>query len=265
MTIPFTAKTPRSPRHAKRLAILGVLCVLAVNQSVAAATPVELRPAPTDDDGQITLGDLFEGAGRASSVLVAPAAAAGSTVLDAGRVQMLARQAGLTWPNAAGVRRLVVRSGPLQAPSPKPQAPGSSVEALIYTRSLAAGESIAAADIAYAPVQGHLKPADAPVDPDAVIGKAAKKALRAGAAVSVRDLASPRLIAKDDVVAVAYAAGGITLTLQGKALNHAAFGEPVQVKNPQSNKIIQAVATGPGAAVVGAGAERLRTLVAAQR
>ncbi len=233
---------------------------------VEAATPVELRAQPTDDDGQITLGDLFEGAGAASSVLVASASASGSTVLDAGRVQVAARQAGLTWTNAAGVRRLVVRSGPAaSAPASVARAGARTVEALVYTRSLAAGETIAAEDVAYAPVQAHLRPADAPADVDGVIGKAAKRPLRAGAAVGARDFASPRLIAKDDVVAVAFASGGITLTLQGKALNHAAFGEPVQVRNPQSNKIIQAVATGPGAAVVGAGAERLRTIVAAQR
>lgn len=214
----------------------------------------------------MTLGDLFEGAGSASAVLVAPGPeGGGSVVLDAGRVQAAARQAGLTWANSAGVRRLVVRGGAPVEPTAaaKPGAPAT--ETLVYTRSLAAGEVLTAADVAYGPVQAHQRPSDAPADPDAAIGKAARKPLRAGLAVSARDLASPRVIARDELVQVTYNLGGVTLTLQGRALAAASVGEPVPVKNPQSGKTIQAVATGPGAAIVGPGAERLRSGSYAQR
>ena len=218
-----------------------------------------------DSDGQVTLGDLFEGAGSASAVLVAPGPkGAGSVVLDAGRVQAAARGAGLEWPNAQGVRRLVVRAGAAPAAiaaSVRPEA--AEGEALVYTRSLAAGEVLAPEGVAYMPVQAHQRPADAPRDPDAAIGKAARKPLRAGAAVSARDLASPRVIARDEAVAVTYDIGGVKLTLQGKALAAASVGEAVQVRNLGSGKIIQAVATGPGAAVVGPEAERLRAGVLA--
>lgn len=260
--------TQRRLNHRRRGA-LGAALLLLISGTAQAGTPVELRPDPTDADGQITLGDLFDGAGAASAALVAPGPKPGaSVVLDAGKVQSAARQAGLDWANAAGVRRLVVRSGAPASASLSVAAvkPGAvAAEALVYTRSLAAGEVLTAEDVAYGPVQAHQRPADAPSDPDLVIGKAAKKALRAGSAVSARDLASPRVIARDDVIQVTYDMGGVKLTLQGKALGAASVGEAVSVRNLQSNKIIQAVATGPAAAAVGPEAERLRSGTFAQR
>src|SRR3990167_447542 len=75
-----------------------------------AATSVVLRAEVLDDDGMVTLGDLFEGAGAAGKGQVAAKPGA-STVLDAGAVQGLARRNGLAWANASGIRRIVVRSG----------------------------------------------------------------------------------------------------------------------------------------------------------
>ena len=125
------------------------------------------------------------------------------------------------------------------------------VEALVYARSLNAGDVVRAEDLTWAPTASHVVPADAPRDAEAVMGLSARKPLRAGAAVSGRDLAAARVIAKDDTVSVTYRAGGLSLALQGKALGPAAAGETVRVLNPTSKKIIEAVATGPGRAVVG--------------
>ena len=59
-------------------------------------------------------------------------------------------------------------------------------------------------------------------------------------------------------VSVAFEQDGINLVLQGKALSDAVAGEAVEVMNLQSKKTIEAVATGPGRAVVGPRAEQLR-------
>ncbi len=91
-----------------------------------------------------------------------------------------------------------------------------------------------------------------------MVGQAARRPLRAGTAVSLADLSAPKVIKKDEMVQVAYAAGGIKLVLQGKALTGAAVGEVVDILNPVSKKTIQAVATGPGEAVVGPEAERAK-------
>lgn len=236
---------------------------LALGSAALAAQPVSLKAAPTDADGTITLGDLFDNAGEASSSVVAAGPkAGGSVVLDASRVQTAARSAGLVWANPSGLRRIAVRGGsaPVQASVAPATAAGQAVgaEVLTYARSLSAGELLAAEDLVWAAVV--RAPADAPRDADAVIGLAARKPLRAGAAVSARDLGAARVIAKDDPVSVHYRSGGITLSLQGRALGAAAVGETVRVLNAQSKSIVEAVAAGPGLAVVGPQAEALKSV-----
>jgi flagella basal body P-ring formation protein FlgA len=82
----------------------------------ALAGPVTLKANPVDDDGRVTLGDLFDGAGGAASVVVGRRAGP-SIVFEAAQLQSLARQAGLHWANPAGLRRVVVRST-MTAPPP---------------------------------------------------------------------------------------------------------------------------------------------------
>ena len=101
-------------------------------------------------------------------------------------------------------------------------------------------------------------PMDAPRDADAVIGLAAKRPLREGAAVQSRDVAAAQVIKTGDLVTITYEDGGISLSLQGKAMAAAATGELFAVQNPLSKKIIQAVATGPGSAAVGPQAQSLQ-------
>ncbi|OYX14211.1 MAG: flagellar biosynthesis protein FlgA, partial [Brevundimonas diminuta] len=73
----------------------------------ALAGPVNLLPDPVDDDGRITLGELFDDAGAASNVVVGRRAGA-NAVLEASQVQIAARRAGLEWSNPTGLRRIVV-------------------------------------------------------------------------------------------------------------------------------------------------------------
>jgi flagella basal body P-ring formation protein FlgA len=234
-------------------ALFAVACVA----PALAAQPVALRPAPVDADGAITLGELFEGAGEAGAVVVARAD--GGAVLDAGRVQAAARAAGLSWPNAAGLRRIIVRAAASDASL---AARPADAEALVYVRSLKAGEVVGADDVAWAPVA--YAPADAPQDAEAVIGLAARKPVRAGTAVAAADLGAARVVARDDTISVRFRSAGVSLALQGKALNAAAVGEPVRVLNPQSKIVIEAVAAGPGLAVVGGEADALKTRLASR-
>ena len=101
-------------------------------------------------------------------------------------------------------------------------------------------------------------PADAPRDSEVVIGLAAKRPLREGAAVSLRDVAAAQVIKSGDLISITYDDGGISLTLQGKAMAAAAAGDVFAVQNTLSKKIIQAVATGPGSAAVGPQARSLQ-------
>lgn len=238
------------------------LCLAFAASAALATAPVTLRENPVDDDGLVTLGELFEGAGAASDIVIARRAGP-TVVLDAGMVQSRASQAGLVWSNPRGLRRVVVRQGSTapSAPSSASAAarPGETVEVLTFTRSLAAGDIVRPEDVAWTEVQAHRAPVGGPADAGEVIGLSARRALRSGTPVLTRDLAQPQVIARNDLVQVTYADQGLTLTITGRATRDAAIGEPVPVLNLQSGRTIEAVATAPGQALVGPAARTFRT------
>ena len=116
--------------------ILGAVSALML-AGAAVAGPVTLKANPVDSDGRVTLGDLFDGAGAVSDVLIGTRAGP-SVVFEAGQLQSLARQSGLDWANPTGLRRVVVRnaaaaptSGP---PAPRPSAAPDSAAPIMAAR-----------------------------------------------------------------------------------------------------------------------------------
>jgi flagella basal body P-ring formation protein FlgA len=220
-----------------------------------AGQAVTLKADTADADGTVTLGDLFDGAGQAAGVPVATRQGA-SVALNAYAVQLAARRAGLEWANAEGLKTIVVHGGPALAAASASAAKGN-VEVLTYARSLSAGEIIQPTDLVYAKVAAV--PADAPSDADQVIGQAAKRPLRAGAAVQSRDAGAAMVIKAGDIVTVSYDADGVSVSLQGKAMGAAGVGEPLAVQNTTSKKVVQTLVTGPGQAVVGPAADQMKS------
>ena len=242
------------------ISILALALGLLAGPGPAVAAAVDLRPDLAAPGGRVTLGDLFEGASGASGVLVASGGeAGGSLVLDARQVQAVAAANGLQWANARGLGRLIARVQSNPAPLGRRAA---TAEVLTYARDFAAGEVVQPEDIVWAAPSGFGAPIDTPRDARSVIGQAARRPLRAGTSVSLADLSAPKVIKRDEMVQVAYAAGGVRLLLQGKAMGGAAIGEVVDIQNPASKKIIQAVASGPDEAVVGPEAERIKAAAA---
>ena len=266
---------------------MAIAFCIALVAGPAFAGPVTLRPQPVDEDGRVTFGDLFDGAGSAANVVIGTRTGP-SVVFEAGQLQGLALRSGLQWANPRGLNRVVVREGSA-SPAPAPAAvltpvsttktpagavpvralaassattaarPGATVDVLTYARNLSTGDLIQPEDVVWSTVQAHMAAGGAPQDADQVIGLSAKRALRAGAPVSARDLASPQVIARNDLVEVAYVVGGVKLTVTGRATRNASIGEAVSVLNTTSNRTIDAVATGPGQAVVGPAAQSARS------
>ncbi len=250
---------------------LALACGLLLAAGPALAGPVTLRPNPVDDDGRVTFGDVFDGAGAAANTVLADRTGP-SVVFEASQLQGLALRAGLQWGNPMGLRRVVVRQGAAQPAAPSSTAtraaaapgaqsvarPGASVEILAYARNINVGDVVQPEDVVWSTVQAHQAPSGAPRDADQVIGLSARRALRAGAAVAVRDLTAPQVIARNDMVEVAFLSGGVKLTITGRATRDAALGESVPVMNPSSNRTIDAVAVGPGRAVTGPAAQAAR-------
>ncbi|MDO9474251.1 MAG: flagellar basal body P-ring formation chaperone FlgA [Caulobacter sp.] len=239
-----------------RTALLLSFCA-ALAASPALAGQVTLKADVADSDGRVTLGDLFDGAGAAGDYVIATRTGP-TVVLDAAAVRVFARRAGLDWSNPNGLRRIVVRGG---AAASAPAGRGN-VEVLTWARSLNAGEIVQPQDLMWGKALGA--PSDAPRDADAVIGMAARRPLREGATVSQRDVTAQQVIRAGEMVLITWSSGGITLSLQGKAMSAAAVGQTFNVQNPASKKLIEAVATAPGQAVTGPEAQRLKAAGSAQ-
>ena len=193
--------------------IFGAIAAL-MAAGAAVAGPVTLKANPVDSDGRVTLGDLFDGAGSASDVLVGTRVGP-SIVFEAGQLQSLARQSGLAWANPTGLRRVVVRNA-TTAPTTAPPAPGSPATAASVAPVVTAG----------------LQPG--------------------------RATFADRVITRNDMVEVAYVVGGVRVTVTGRAEGNAAAGQPLVVRNLQSGRSIDAVATGPGQALAGPAAQQAR-------
>jgi flagella basal body P-ring formation protein FlgA len=250
----------------RRSASLGLVLALVLAAAPAfAGQRVALKDGLSVPGAEVRLGDLFEDAGAASGVIVARATGP-TLILDAARVQAIAAANGLEWRNPNGYRELVVKTG-FAAPAPAAAAPAAMtaaetvrapappaermVEALTWAHDLSAGDVVRPEDVIWAKVPARLVPHDAERDPDAAVGQAARRALREGAPAAVHDLAPPRVIRRDQDVEVVFLQDGIRLVLTGRALADAAVGDPVSVLNVQSKKTIDAVASGPGQAVIG--------------
>ncbi len=233
--------------------IAAVLAALAA--PALAGQSVTLKAQTADADGVVTLGDLFDGAGAAGRTPVATRAG-GSVVLNARAVQMAAYRAGLDWANAEGLKSIVVSSAAGGGPGATPAQRGN-VDVLTYARNLLAGEVVQPADLVWG--KAAAAPSDAPSDPDVVIGLAAKRPLRAGAAVAARDVAAAQVIKAGETITVVFQADGVSLSLEGKALAAGGVGETISVQNPASKKTILAVVAGPGQAMVGPGADLLKS------
>jgi flagella basal body P-ring formation protein FlgA len=224
-----------------------------------AGEPVTLK-ADTHASGAVTLGDLFDGAGPAAEIVVAPAIKpGGALVLDAGLVRQAAANAGLTWINARDIGKVVVR-GDAQgrtANTPVAARAASPIQVLAYAHNIETGEIIQADDLTWSK-EAVSSPAGAPRDADQLIGKQARRPLREGAAASTRDVSGAIIIKKDDLVTVHFDEGGVSLTMQGKAMGQASVGDAVSVMNTSTKKVIQTIASGPDQAVIGPEAERIR-------
>ncbi len=241
--------------------LLAALLIFALPTAALASETVELKDQPASHGAVITLADLFDG--TTSTVRVGRAApTGGEAVLDAGKVQAIAAEAGLAWPNEHGQRRIAVVSlGAAEAPAAGVVVTGKRStlhhpQALAYARNIQAGEILSASDLVWS--TEAIGGADALGDPDRAVGKVARRPLRAGAAASARDLSSPRVVKRDEAIEVAFEDDGISLTMHGKALADATVGDEIPVMNTDSKKTIQAVVTGPGHAALGPAADALK-------
>ena len=132
----------------KKASLLLSLMTLAA-ATPALAGPVTLKANPVDEDGRVTLGDIFDGVTGSAAQVVVGSRAGPSIIFEAGALQAQALRAGLRWDNATGLSRVVVRAAS-SAPTGAEAAAGpaiASVRPALTPRAAAASRAIARNDM----------------------------------------------------------------------------------------------------------------------
>ncbi len=127
-----------------------------------------------------------------------------------------------------------------------------TAEAVVPTRPIAQGEVLKSEDVR---IERRAKTEAASIE--AIVGLAAKRALKPGEAIRASDVMRPELVARNESVTIAFEVPGMVLTALGKALDSGAQGDVISVLNVQSKRTIQATVRERGRVTVTAATPRL--------
>lgn len=130
-------------------------------------------------------------------------------------------------------------------------------EVPVLTSRVLRGDIIKSTDIKWVRLRADRVQTDVLTHLDDLIGMTPKRGLRANVPVRVNDVQRPRLVEKNDLVTIVHHVPNMILTAQGKALQHGADGDIVQIKNAQSTQVIEAEVIGPGRVAVRTVAQQL--------
>mgnify|MGYP001766392949 CR=1 FL=1 len=135
-----------------------------------------------------------------------------------------------------------------------------TVEVVTLTRALARGDVAGRDDVTLERLPRRQAGAQRSVDPEQIVGLAARRALRVGQVVSTGDFSRPLVISRGETVTIVYETPVLTVTSRGQALAAGAVGDLVDVVNPQSKRTIHATVAGPGKVVVTAGQKAVASI-----
>lgn len=108
---------------------------------------------------------------------------------------------------------------------------------LIPAKSVVATDQVA---LVQAAIDGAL------TDPAAAVGREARVTIYPGRPLRAADLTAPALVERNAVVPLVFAAGGLTILAEGRALDRAGAGEPVRVMNLASRTIVSGIVAHDG-------------------
>ena len=113
--------------------------------------------------------------------------------------------------------------------------------------TLAAGTILSADDFEFADVPLATADAGGYADLSQLVGKQLVRQARGGIMLKATDVTDPKVVLRNTLVTVVLKSGPMTLTVKGTALTTAAIGEPVDVLNTVTKKILHGVARSDGA------------------
>lgn len=110
----------------------------------------------------------------------------------------------------------------------------ASAETLVATRTIRAQQILTADDVVVTSsvVPGTLS------TPQQAVGQEAKVVLYAGRPIHAKNVGSPALINRNDLVVLIYRTNGLTIATQGRALGRAGSGDRLRVMNLSSRSTV---------------------------
>jgi flagellar basal body P-ring formation protein FlgA len=122
-------------------------------------------------------------------------------------------------------------------------------------RAISPGETIRAGDIELLRLRADRAAGDVVAEFAELVGHTPRRPLRAHEPLRVGDIQVPIVVHKGDLVTVLFETPLMRLSAQGKALEDGAMGAAIRIANSKSNRIIDAVVTGPNLASIAAAAQ----------
>jgi len=118
-------------------------------------------------------------------------------------------------------------------------------------RLISAGETIVAEDLEWQSVHLARLSGNSLTDAEQLIGRMAKRPLKAGQILRQSDVVVSPAIRKNDLIRLVVKSGQMTLSVQGKALQDAALGQTIRVVNVNSNRQLSGTVIDAGTVAVG--------------
>ncbi|MBL8600142.1 MAG: flagellar basal body P-ring formation protein FlgA [Devosia sp.] len=115
------------------------------------------------------------------------------------------------------------------------------------TKTLPTGTILSQGDFEFADVPLATADAGGYADISQLVGKQLVRQARGGIMLKATDVTEPKVVTRNTLVTVVLRSGPMTLTVKGTALTTAAVGEPVDVLNSVTRKILHGVARSDGA------------------
>jgi flagella basal body P-ring formation protein FlgA len=114
-------------------------------------------------------------------------------------------------------------------------------------RTLPSGTILSSTDFEFAEVPLSTADAGGYADLNQLVGKQLVRQARGGIMLKPTDVTDPKVVTRNTLVTVILRSGPMTLTVKGTALTTAAIGEPVDVLNTVTKKILHGIARADGA------------------
>ncbi|OBU48919.1 flagellar basal body P-ring formation chaperone FlgA [Stenotrophomonas maltophilia] len=214
---------PISSILAVALAIASPWAAAADWQPVASIRAASLSSLPAGSEGEAQVADALRLPRCAGALQVQPTA---NTTVE------------VSCPDAGGWRLFV------------PVKVRRNQTVLVLARGIAAGETLTAADISTAQRDAARIAGAVLADPNAAIGRIARRPLQAGTLLSSNDLVTQRLIKRGDNVALVSRRGAVEVRIAGRAMGDAGENERISVENLSSRRIVQGTVDARGDVIV---------------